>query len=376
MGIKLKNKDKSEYSRLKSKIYARFFILTAAAIVIVFALYKLLWKNRGGDVVLEILCKAGLSRETAAVIYQLYFRNATDIIWIAAVAFIFLIMLRFFLNWFTKYFTSINKGIDALLVEDDNKILLPPEMSSTEETLNTVKQTLRKRKLAANEAERKKNDLITYLAHDIHTPLTSVIGYLSLLKESPDMPKDKADAYLDITLDKSLQLEKLINEFFEITKYNLQEITLDKRDTDIYYMLLQLTDEFYPVLKQHGNSIELNADENLSGNVDAEKLARVFGNILRNAVSYSYPDTVITISAAKDDENIVISVSSKGRTIPKEKLRSVFEKFFRADESRATNTGGAGLGLAIAKEIVTLHGGKITAESENEITTFTVRIPA
>lgn len=372
----MKNKDKSEYSNLKSKIYARFFVLTSAAIAIVFALYEFLWKNRGWDFTLRVLLRLGMNRRTAEGIYQHWFRNLTEIVWIVAVAVIFLVMLRFFLNWFTKYFTSINKGIDALLVEDDNKILLPPEMSATEDTLNTVKRTLRQRKRAADEAEQRKNDLITYLAHDIHTPLTSVIGYISLLKESPDMPKDKADAYLDITLDKSLQLEKLINEFFEITKYNLQEITLDKRDTDIYYMLLQLTDEFYPVLKQHGNSIELNADENLSGCVDAEQFARVFGNILRNAVSYSYPDTAITINAAKDGGDIVISVSSKGRTVPKEKLRSVFEKFFRADDARATNTGGAGLGLAIAKEIVTLHGGEITAESENEITTFIVRIPA
>ena len=354
----------------------RFFVLTAAAIAIVFVLYRLLWKNRGWDFTLRVLLRLGMERNTAESIYQYYFRNFTEIVWIAAVAIVFLIMLRFFLNWFTKYFTSINQGIDELLTEDDNVILLPPEMSATENTLNTVKRTLRQRKKAADEAEQRKNDLITYLAHDIHTPLTSVIGYISLLKESPDMPKDKADAYLDITLDKSLQLEKLINEFFEITKYNLQEITLDKRDTDIYYMLLQLTDEFYPVLKKHGNSIELNADENLSGRVDAEKLARVFGNILRNAVSYSCPDTPITISAAKNDENIVISVSSRGKTIPKEKLQSVFEKFFRADDARGTNTGGAGLGLAIAKEIVTLHGGEITAESENELTTFTVRIPA
>ncbi len=371
----MKYKDRSEYSRLKSKIYTRFFALTAAAIAIVFALYKLLWKNRGGDLVLYALLKIGFDRDAAEFIYQNYFRNLTDIIWIAAVAFIFLIMLRLFMNWFTKYFTSINRGINALLVEDDNEILLPPEMSATEKTLNTVKHTLRQRKRAAAEAEQRKNDLITYLAHDIHTPLTSVIGYLSLLKESPDMPKDKAEVYLDITLEKSLQLEKLINEFFEITKYNLQEITLDKRDTDIYYMLLQLTDEFYPVLKKHGNRIELNADESLSGRVDAEKLARAFANILRNAVSYSYPDTVITINAARDGENIVISISSRGKTIPKEKLKSVFKKFFRADESRTTKTGGAGLGLAIAKEIVTLHNGTISAESGNEITTFTVRLP-
>lgn len=372
----MKNNDKSEYSRLKSKIYTRFSALTASAIVIVFALYKLLWQRRGGDVVLRVLLRMGLSRETAANIYQQYFRNATDIIWITAVTVIFLIMLRFFMNWFTRYFTSVNQGIDALLIEDGTEIQLPPEMSATEKTLNTVKRTLRQRKRAAYEAERRKNDLITYLAHDIHTPLTSVIGYISLLKESPDMPKDKAEVYLDITLDKSLQLEKLINEFFEITKYNLQEITLNKRDTDIYYMLLQLTDEFYPVLKKHGNIVELNADENLSGCVDAEKLARVFGNILRNAASYSYPDTAITINAQKTGGNIVISFSSKGKTVPKEKLEALFEKFFRLDESRATSTGSAGLGLAIAKEIVTLHKGRISAESENEITTFTVYLPA
>lgn len=372
----MKNKNKSEYSRLKSKIYVRFFSLTVVAVVIVFVLYKLVWQRRGGDFVLQVLLWFGLNRDAAENIYQHYFRNSTDIIWIAAVALIFLVMLHFFLNWFTKYFTSINHGIDALLDEDDTQIRLPAEMSATEKTLNTVKDTLRQRKKAAREAEQRKNDLITYLAHDIHTPLTSVIGYLSLLKESPDMPKDKAKAYLDISLDKSLQLEKLVNEFFEITKYNLQEITLDKHDTDIYYMLLQLTDEFYPVLKNHGNSIELNADENLSGCVDAEKLARVFGNIIRNAVSYSYPDTVITIKAKKADGNIVIDFSSKGRTVPKGKLELVFEKFFRSDESRTTGTGSAGLGLAIAKEIVTLHGGTICAASENEITTFTVSIPA
>ena len=375
MDIRLKNKDKSAYSNLKSKIYARFLLLTAAAIVIVTALYRLLWKTRGGDVVVDILLRTGLDSTAAASIYQRYFRNFTDIIWIAAVTLIFLVMLRFFMSWFTKYFTSINKGIDALLVEDDNKILLPPEMAATEDTLNTVKDTLRQRKRAANEAEKRKNDLITYLAHDIHTPLTSVIGYLSLLKEA-DVPKETADEYVQIALDKSLRLEKLINEFFEITRYNLQEITLDKRDTDIYYMLLQLTDEFYPVFKQHGNSIELNADENLSGRVDAEKLARVFSNILRNAVSYGYAGTPVTINAARDGGVIVISVSSHGKTIPKAKLGALFEKFFRADDARATNTGGAGLGLAVAKQIVTLHGGTISAESEDEVTTFTVRIPA
>ena len=371
----MKGKNKSEYAKLKSKIYTRFFALTAAAVIIVFVLYKLLWKNRGGDFVLNILLGIGLSRETASNIYQQWFRNATDIIWIAALALIFLIMLRFFMNWFTKYFTSINKGIDGLLVNDANKIILPPEMSATEETLNTVKTTLRQREREAREAERGKNDMITYLAHDIRTPLTSVVGYLSLIDESPDMTEAEIRKYVNISLDKSIQLEKLVNGFFEITKYSLNQIKLRRENTDIYYMLVQLADEFYPVLKKRGNSIELHADENLCGWVDAEKLARVFANIIKNAAAYSYPDTAITVDAEKRDGKIIVSFTNCGKTVPKEKIGTIFEKFTRIDESRGTDTGGAGLGLAIAKEIVTLHGGMITASSENEKTVFTVTIP-
>ncbi len=372
----MKNNNNSEYARLKSKIYARFLTLTVAAVIIIFALYKLIWQYRGGNFVLKFLVGLGVSRDSAEKIYQHFFRNFTQIIWIISVAVIFLVMLRFFMNWFTKYFTSINRGIDALLIEDDAEIKLPPEMAATENTLNTAKRTLRKRKREALEAERRKNDMITYLAHDIHTPLTSVIGYLSLLKENPDLPADKAGAYLGISLDKALQLENLINEFFEITKYNLQQITLNKNETDLYYLLLQLSDEFYPVLSRRGNTIELNADEDLSGRVDADRLARVFGNIIRNAAAYSYPNSVITIDARRIEGNIVVAFTSRGKTIPNEKLGSVFEKFFRADDARSSATGGAGLGLAIAKDIVELHGGTVCAESENEITTFKVTLPA
>ena len=106
------------------------------------------------------------------------------------------------------------------------------------------------------------------------------------------------------------------------------------------------------------------------------KLARVFNNILKNAVAYSYAQTAIVIAAQAAEREVVITFSNRGKTIPAQKLESIFEKFFRLDDARATNTGGAGLGLAIAKEIVTLHGGSITAESQNELTTFTVRLPA
>lgn len=221
----------------------------------------------------------------------------------------------------------------------------------------------------------KKNDLIAYLAHDLKTPLTSVVGYLSLLEEAPDMPDEQKAKYIHVALSKSLRLESLINEFFDITRYNLHQIELEKENIDLSYMLRQMTDEFYPVLENHGNTVKLTASESITVSADPAKLARVFNNILKNAIAYSHPNTPIDIFADSDSKEIWISFTNSGKTIPPGKLESIFEKFYRLDESRSSNTGGAGLGLAIAKEIVTRHGGTIRAVSENNVTTFTVTLP-
>ena len=280
-----------------------------------------------------------------------------------------------FLNWFPKYLNQINQGIDELIEENREEIVLSPELGATEKRLNEVRRTLEKRGLEAQLAEQRKNDLVMYLAHDIKTPLTSIIGYLSLLDEISDMPEEQRMRYVHITLDKAYRLEKMINEFFEITRFNMQHIYLEKETIDLYYMLVQLTDELLPILSKNGNTTVLHADENLTINADPEKLARVFNNILKNAAAYSYPDSEILISAEQLEEQIRISFKNKGKTIPQEKLMSIFEKFYRLDEARTTNGGGTGLGLAIAKEIVSLHGGTITAESENNTVEFIVTLP-
>lgn len=238
-----------------------------------------------------------------------------------------------------------------------------------------IKSTMQRHEQVLKEEAARKNDLITYLAHDLKTPLTSVIGYLSLLDEAADMPFAQREKYVHIALDKAYRLENLTNEFFEITRYNLQQIILENEKIDLYYMLIQLTDEFYPILKAHGNKAEIYANEDLTVYGDPEKLARVFNNIFKNAISYSYPDTVIEVRVENKGDNVCISFSNKGKTIPKQRLDAIFEKFFRLDESRTAKTGGAGLGLAIAKEIVTLHGGQITASSEDDVTTFYVTLP-
>ena len=310
----------------------------------------------------------------AADIYDQVFRNHVTAICITFITIIFFTLLHIILNWFAKYFDMINQGIDALL-SDDTGIYLPPEMAATERKLNAVQLELKQRTLEADLANQRKNDLVMYLAHDIRTPLTSVIGYLNLMVEAPDLPIEQRTKYMNITLDKAYRLEKMINEFFEITRYNLQQIHISKETVDLYYMLVQLSDELSPVLSANGNFTTLRMDENITVYADPDKMARVFNNILKNAAAYSLPDTEIIIFVEEKENMVAISFINKGKPIPKEKLSSLFNKFYRLDESRSSNTGGAGLGLAIAKEIITLHGGTLTADSENNTVIFTVTLP-
>lgn len=273
------------------------------------------------------------------------------------------------------YLQEVIEATNTVYKPNDSTIELSEPLKEIENQMNQIKMAVLLSQQAVKEAESKKNELVMYLAHDIRTPLTSVIGYLSLLNEAPDMPAEQKANYIGIALKKSIRLEKLINEFFEITRYNTQQIKLSKENVDIYYILVQLIDEFYPVLSAKGNTAVLNAEETLAVPGDSEKLARVFNNILKNAAAYSYPNTEILISAKKEAESMVVLFQNKGQTIPPEQLSSIFDKFSRLDDARKSDTGGAGLGLSIAQEIIHLHGGEITAQSENNTIVFRVSLP-
>lgn len=231
-----------------------------------------------------------------------------------------------------------------------------------------------KEKLLEQETSRK-NDLITYLAHDLKTPLASVIGYLCLLTENPDLPGPLKEKYTEIALDKTYRLEQLINEFFEITRYSLHSIVVNPEKIHLKTMLLQIADEFYPILEADGKTISVDAPADLILVGDADKLARVFNNILKNAAAYSYEHTQIHIRAYQREGWTIITFVNQGTPIPPHQLETIFEKFYRLDTARSSKTGGSGLGLAIAKEIVTAHHGTILAASDAENTVFTIRLP-
>lgn len=369
-------KIKGDYSLLKRKVFIQTIGLAVVAFIFIIGIYIFVWAGRGANFTVSMIqFFGGRNYEDAVDIYVSVIRNNASVIIIVAVGIAFIILIRFSLIWFTRYFNEISRGINELAEQKKEEIILPRELRAIEAKLNAVRASLEEKKQEALLAEQRKNDLVVYLAHDIRTPLTSVIGYLSLLDESKDLPIAQREKYTHITLEKANQLEKLANEFFEITRYNFTQPIIQKKEIDLYYMMVQLMDEFYPLMVSKGNKAVLNASEQLTIQGDSSRLARAFGNILKNAVSYSNPDTDIIITAIENDLEVEVSFQSTGQTIPPEKLSAIFDKFYRLDESRTTQFGGAGLGLPIAKEIVQLHGGIITASSENEKTLFTVKLP-
>lgn len=309
-------------------------------------------------------------------IYELVFERAYFIFIIFGTTLIIVLSLLYkLLNKIFSYVFAVSESADKLFDKNVEYINLPPEMVEVEKKLNHFKTEAIKNERLARENEQKKDELIVYLAHDIKTPLTSMIGYLSLLSEIKDMPQEQRNRYIGIALDKSYRLEYLINELFDVAKFNSEKIVLEKEEINLNLMLEQIADDFYPTLKEMNKKINFTSDEKTILYADPDKLSRVFNNLIKNAVNYSKENTDIDISILNKENQATVKITNKGKQIPKEKLDKIFEKFYRLDSSRTSKTGGSGLGLAIAKEIVELHGGRIYAESDMKETTFSVILP-
>ena len=273
-------------------------------------------------------------------------------------------------------FDALSGAVAGLLADRTRPVKLPPDLLITPDELNTVRLTALADERAAKAAEQRKDELVAYLAHDLKTPLTSLIGYLSLLEEAPDLPDGTRVRYVGTSLQKAERLEGLVDELFEITRYNLHAMPVERQNVDARVLCLQVADELFPAASAKDVAVEVDAPEGMSIFVDPEKLARALGNVVRNAVAFAETGTDVSLKAQKTEEHVSFTVSDHGREISPEHLERIFEKFYREDAARNAASGNSGLGLAIAKEIMEAHQGSITAASAEGVTTFTLTLPA
>lgn len=266
---------------------------------------------------------------------------------------------------------------DRLIDNPDTWDNIDGDFLEAEGALNRARDCERRVQQALRDESHRKDDLVTYLAHDLRTPLASVVGYLSLLQEAPDLPLEQRARFTGVAIDKAHRLDALIEEFFDITRFDFHDIVLTRSYVDLGLLLAQVADEFYPILNEQHKEAQVDICEDLTVLVDGDKMARVFNNIMKNAVAYSYEGSMITIEARRlGNGGVRVRFINQGDPIPEPKLKVIFEKFYRLDAARATNRGGAGLGLAIAKEVVAAHSGTIACESTPEHTVFTIALPA
>ncbi len=277
--------------------------------------------------------------------------------------------------------TSGNYGVQCEIEYDDELGSLAANINVLSKTLlakEKESEKLKEKERAAldieRNAERQKNELITNVAHDLRTPLTTIVGYLELIKDDTALSKEDVHKYSGIAYEKSIRLQEMMDDLFEFTKLDNADIKLNKSMINLSGLIMQMTDEFYPSFKDCNITpiVDL-PEENIYVQGDGQLLARVFDNLISNALKYGYHNTDLKIEVSGDEKYATVKVINHGDTIASEDIPLLFNKFYRTDSSRNSKTGGTGLGLAITKNIVDLHHGDISVTSDDQITTFIVK---
>lgn len=294
--------------------------------------------------------------------------------------FIPLALLFFFLftKPYARYFKEISEHIRMLANGDFQSrihITSSDEFEDIAADLNLAKDKLQQAVERGDFAENSKDKLVLNLAHDLRTPLTSVLGYLDLVLKDGQLSAEQIKHYTTIAYTKSQRLEKLIDELFEITRMNYGMLTVEKSPLDLSELLVQLSEEMYPMLENNRLTARLTLPPQLKITGDGELLARVFENLLTNAVRYGKDGQYVDICCSREGEKVLVQVINYGEFIPAEELPFLFDMFYTGDRARTHQEGSTGLGLFIAKNIVEQHHGTISVESDAIRTLFEVRLP-
>jgi two-component system, OmpR family, sensor histidine kinase VanS len=291
---------------------------------------------------------------------------------------LFICLFIFYIKRYYRYIDEITEGINRIAGGDfETKIPVryKDELSSVAETVNCLSINIQRMIAMEKENEQSKNELITSIAHDLRTPLTSIIGYLDLVRLGKVTDEDKKKNFVDIAYQKAKRLQNLIEDLFAYTQFSFGKVTLRNCDLDMVKLLEQIAEEFYPIFKEA--NLEYTFHTKVIRAVvcgDGDMLARVFANLYGNAAKYGKAGEKVEVYLEEKEDTYEIRITNYGQLIPEDDIEHIFERFYRVDSSRSSETGGTGLGLAIARNIVVMHGGSITATSNIGGTTFTVTL--
>jgi len=251
------------------------------------------------------------------------------------------------------------------------------ELTEIAENISRMEKDIRDLIEKERNSEQSKTDLITNVAHDLRTPLTSIIGYLELLRKNNSISPEMRQKYLDIAYNKSERLQKLIEELFGFTKISYGKVNLNIKEVDIVKLLAQLLEESYPNFAKNGLSYDYvsNTGSQII-EADGDLLARLFDNLINNAIKYGKEGKRVKVNLRADKEIVTIKIVNYGYVIPEKELPLIFDRFYRTDHSRTTQNGpgGTGLGLAIVKNITDMHHGAVSVSSDLSGTVFTVKL--
>lgn len=292
---------------------------------------------------------------------------------------VFSVLFVSVINKKMKYLDEIASGLKVIANEDLKYRIREDgndELTNLASNINYMATEINNKIMLERRAEQTKTDLITNVSHDLRTPLTSIMGYIGLVKDDKYENEEEMKNYLNIAFNKSEKLKMLIEDLFEYTKLNNDGIKLKKTNVNLIEFLFQLSEELMPLFEENNLKLIKSAkkDEKIMVNIDPDKMVRVFENIFSNAIKYSYKPGNIVFAVSKYNDYALVVIRNKGDNIPKEKVERLFDRFYRVDESRNTQTGGTGLGLAISKNIVELHGGTIWAECYGNDISFYVKL--
>lgn len=290
---------------------------------------------------------------------------------------IFLISFILFINRKVNYIKYITKEVKKIEAEGFGRTIDVKgndELSQLSQSINRMSSKLKEQIEKERLIEKNKNELITNVSHDLRTPLTSINGYIALLKENEFKDKKKFDEYIDVVDRRAKGLTALVNELFEYTKLNSSDITLNLVEVDIVTLVSHIANEYSIIFERHGLSLERNIiNKEIFMSLDMDKMVRVLQNLLSNANKYSLKNSSVILSLTEEGNNVLISISNKTSAISEDDVQNIFNRFYKVDKSRSEQDS-SGLGLSIAKRIIELHGGNISVDLNGDTITFKISI--